>query len=337
MMAAYTKINNEEMDENEDFIDKIKIHLDGVLNEEHIETFCQIFDNNYGINHLIDDICEAFDQDDKHLTIYKVLNDKLNLTQIKRQQIYDILLHKYFMVDDLNVDNIINLSKTFIIQLKLDNIIDTKTFISIIRKNNLNGKALMELKNARKFADLFKTMNISAKHFSKIYMKFTKWKPKEYEKEIIEIPIYRPDNPDDEKKYNEFEILHCRNDEDKADKDPLPKYMYKSVFDRSEDGTLETLIDKAVLKVLRNGLWKKKRFVKKVYKDSEYYDAVTKMYNEIGGNEFFNQFIKKHLKRELAIWRIKSEYVQTISMDSEAQIFNIVQSNSFDDSDENHD
>eukprot|EP01084_Bolivina_argentea_P262701 444354_1 len=152
-MAAHTELISH--DEKYDIIDEICGHFRNILTKNQIEIFARIFENtNYNIDNFRDEICQAFEQDNtnKELEIYKILNNQLHLKRIKRQQIYDVVLHNYFNVINLNVDNIINLSQTFILQFKLDNIIDTKTFISIIRKNNLNGEALMNLKNAREFA-----------------------------------------------------------------------------------------------------------------------------------------------------------------------------------------
>eukprot|EP01084_Bolivina_argentea_P300140 517448_1 len=59
---------------------------------------------NYNENDLRDEICKGFNQNDENLTIYKILNDELNLESDKRQQIYDILLHEYFNVKDLSVN-----------------------------------------------------------------------------------------------------------------------------------------------------------------------------------------------------------------------------------------
>eukprot|EP01084_Bolivina_argentea_P056624 103582_1 len=150
-------MEEEKKHESKDRISEIKTfcQLRKLLNEQQIETFCQLFDQdtNYNVDTLRDEICQVFGQNDEsgNLTIYKMLTDQLCLLAPARQRIYDRLLREYFHVIDFTVDNMINLSKTFIIQLKMDDIVDIETFASIVRNNNLDGKKFMSLKNSREY------------------------------------------------------------------------------------------------------------------------------------------------------------------------------------------
>eukprot|EP01084_Bolivina_argentea_P175272 303563_1 len=89
--------------------DRLAEHLADTLDKEHINKLILLFNKKqYYENDLRDELCEAFGQEDQHLIIYKILFDELDLGRDKRQQIYDVLIHKYFEVAHLTVDNMIN-------------------------------------------------------------------------------------------------------------------------------------------------------------------------------------------------------------------------------------
>eukprot|EP01084_Bolivina_argentea_P065143 118759_1 len=174
---AYQSLKETELTETPAF-DKC---LATAISKKQIETFCQILhDINYTDDNLRDDTCKTYHQDDQNMTTYVILKNQLGLASNKRQQIYDLLLHNYFTVADLTVENIINITKTLIKQLKLNEIIDTNVFITIVRDNKLDGEQFNSLKNSRAFSNLFKAMKVPAKHYSKIFMHFKRWKSKDY-------------------------------------------------------------------------------------------------------------------------------------------------------------
>eukprot|EP01084_Bolivina_argentea_P024998 46522_1 len=125
-----------------------------------------------------DEICKSINKNDQKSTLYEILYGSLHFGRRKRQEIYDILLHEYFKLVDLNVDNIIILSRIFMCQLKLENEIDAKAFISIVRKKQLDGEALTKL-DTTNFVLLF-APDISYESYNgleKIYIKFKTWRP----------------------------------------------------------------------------------------------------------------------------------------------------------------
>ena len=218
---------------------------------------------NYNEGQLRNEICKGFLQNDEGLIIHEILFEELSLGYKLRQAIYDIALHEYFELNELNVENMMNISQTIIKQLKLDDIIDTYVFKDIIRRNRLNGNRFMKLQNSRQFANYFKSMNVNSSKFGKIFVQLKRnWKPRDYSKmkvkqiKLIEFMSDEDDDDDDddsddqsddidieeERKYgsdsdmdedeDEDKIKHCREDNtlmQHNEKDPLPRYLYKSV------------------------------------------------------------------------------------------------------------
>eukprot|EP01084_Bolivina_argentea_P253568 425990_1 len=144
----------------------------------------QLFkDYNYDKDKLRDDVCKAFENDDHSLVINKILHYELNLSKTQRQQIYEVLLYKYFnyyQYNPLEVENVVDLSKTFIRQLKYDKIVDINEYISIVCNNRISGRYFRYNRHstpAAEFAKLFKTMNAPTKCFTNIYKRFAKCQP----------------------------------------------------------------------------------------------------------------------------------------------------------------
>eukprot|EP01084_Bolivina_argentea_P306931 530461_1 len=66
--------------------DHITEHLADTLDKQHINKLILLFKKKqYSENDLRDGLCEALGQEDKHLIIYKILFDELDLGRDKRQ------------------------------------------------------------------------------------------------------------------------------------------------------------------------------------------------------------------------------------------------------------
>eukprot|EP01084_Bolivina_argentea_P204390 349054_1 len=90
---------------------------------QNVVRLCQLFKKEkYSESNLRDELCKIYNQNDTNSIICGILMNELNLKNEKqRQQIYDILIHEYFNVKDLTINNIIDISKTFIKELNLKN------------------------------------------------------------------------------------------------------------------------------------------------------------------------------------------------------------------------
>lgn len=242
---------------------EINIQQDGDIDDS--EPLNRLFDKyKYTETQLRNEICQAYEQNDDELQliIYKILFKDANLGYKSRQAVYDIILHEYFELIDLNVNNIINITTTIIEQLKLDHIIDIYMFCEIIRKNKLKGAKINDLlhNSSSSFFDKFKALNVSSSALGKLFHTLTNWKPKDHwlvvkkmqmaqRYDIIEEVKYDDEHEQDsddsddhqikENKDNDdqdqdddngnYQIKHCRNDEKDNSRDPLPKYIRKSV------------------------------------------------------------------------------------------------------------
>ena len=98
-------------------------------------------------------------------------------------------------------------------------------------------------------------------------------------------------------------------DEYTANKESFPEFINIALFGRSDDEYLEMLIDKALQKVCYSAkfekLWNDPKFVKSIYNDDEFPDAVQNVYESINHDddkddlEFIGDFVSNEFKRQI--------------------------------------
>eukprot|EP01084_Bolivina_argentea_P020044 37314_1 len=231
---------------------------------------------------LITELCNAFNNH-KDYQMPGVLTDILITTlqfeeSNKRQQFYDLLLHKYCQKYQLNNNNLVTL---LVNTMKADgdwDINDIKHIEQIAKGDRkLNGKIFIkgqkEFKSSTEFAKIFEKMDNFTEHNLKkklvhLYVRINRWESKEYEPyQQPELEMLKNDMFDDF-----YEIDLIRNHYTHGD--DLPKYIRKCIWYQSFDDKAESLIDNAVLKVLNLGVWKDDTFINKIYNDYQFYDAI---------------------------------------------------------------
>eukprot|EP01084_Bolivina_argentea_P281072 480848_1 len=125
-------------------------------------------------------------------------------------------------------------------------------------------------------------------------------------------------------------------------KDLYPSYIYKSIWDKSEDENLEILIDDCVRKVQKQFFWDDLLSIEQLYEDGAnlsendeqretYYDFVKKVYLEAGGNRFFDKFVAKRYKREIRVWKYMIESQKVLKTDEQiAEAIKLIDFKEFD-------
>ena len=197
-----------------------------LLNEK---GFVMLNESEYDKSKLIDDVCDGW-CDDAHDTEAdeKKKNDKkdkknsskkprkseinelsqrmrknMNYSALQMKRIYDIIIHKFIKVFDLNVLQFLKVSKKVIKHLKYENVyIDSKEFEKRTLKNHVYGK---------KFILKYKELYPKIKNIHKLFYHYcTDWN----------VPtIYT------EKRRKKHTIKRFNN----YAKEALPKYLYKNV------------------------------------------------------------------------------------------------------------
>eukprot|EP01084_Bolivina_argentea_P032162 59498_1 len=115
-----------------------------------------------------------------------------------------------------------------------------------------------------------------------------------------------------------------RSEDNDYTKDPFPSYIFKSIWDKSDDENVEKLIDECCRKVEKQKIyWNTLKYIKMLYEDGTklndnddhktYYDFVKCVYKEAGGNVFFDEFVTKNYKREIQIWKHRMESQQQLT------------------------
>ena len=110
---------------------------------------------------------------------------------------------------------------------------------------------------------------------------------------------------------------------------------WAQIWHKSDDENLEILIDESIRKIEKMSFWSQSKFINMLYEDGTklqnnednqdktYYDFVTKIYEEAGGNKFFDDFIDNQYSREIKIWRHKMESQKELKAPQE--IFKVLQ------------
>ena len=101
--------------------------------------------------------------------------------------------------------------------------------------------------------------------------------------------------------------VQIEEDEYTSHQEPFPEFINVALFGMSDDEFLERLIDKAISKLCFSRqfekLWNDKKFVKQIYSDTGFPDAVNKIYNKINtdndGLEFIGEFVSEQFKRQI--------------------------------------
>eukprot|EP01084_Bolivina_argentea_P304693 526297_1 len=236
----------------------------------------------YERDKLITELCNAYNnkQDDKiHSVLTNILIKTLGFKdEEKRQQFYDLLLHKYCRKYQLNNNNLVTL---FVNKMKISNEWndnDIKQIEEIARNyKTLNGRIFInkpqkqpEFKTSTQFAKIFQKMdsfkeNKLRKKLVRLYVNVNKWEAQEYKAPEPERPKNDQFEIDDE-----YQIDLIRTHE--TDNEDLPKYIHKSIWYQSWDEKIESLIDNAVLKVLNlPTFWQDEKFINKIYNDYQFY------------------------------------------------------------------
>eukprot|EP01084_Bolivina_argentea_P306830 530273_1 len=118
-----------------------------------------------------------------------------------------------------------------------------------------------------------------------------------------------PSCPEQKKQSDPYKIPYLKS---RNNSDPYPSYIYKSIWQKSDDHNLEVLMDEIVKKISKSSRWKNKKWINALYNDGlndmtelnlapgkTYLNFVEKIYTVIGGKTFFDEFIEKRYKREI--------------------------------------
>lgn len=95
----------------------------------------------------------------------------------------------------------------------------------------------------------------------------------------------------------ESSMLEAEREKDlyASNREPFPLFINVALFARSDDKHLELLIDKAMIKVVYglDTLWQDRQFVKKIYDDATFANAVEEVYREVNaGLDFISKFVQ---------------------------------------------
>eukprot|EP01084_Bolivina_argentea_P145994 255763_1 len=118
----------------------------------------------------------------------------------------------------------------------------------------------------------------------------------------------------------------------------LPEYIYKAIYSVSEDDKLERLIDCAVRIILSLDCWEKPEFIRKIYSDQHYVNAIDQIFTEIGKDAFFNNFVENELGNQISRFESEIELELRDPLLSDDQVFEAIQFADFEafDQDENN-
>ena len=235
------------------------------IRSDKIKRIAANLTKEYGKTQLIDDLCIGYCDgvDNEACKLSKSLAGLIHYSSSEINRVYDIILHRYIQIEELNQNNFIKLCCEYIKQLKSYHVyISCASFQSIAEEKKMNGKKFGYI--AKEFKSM-KCGKAIGKMFEYIKKKWNK-------------------DDDDDDGYDEFfnhKIFHAS-----AEEHLLPD-IHESIFKESDDETFEILVDYAVRKVMGCPLWKHPDFVKQVYDDKAYYDAVRNIYDEFDGYQFF--------------------------------------------------
>eukprot|EP01084_Bolivina_argentea_P022070 40994_1 len=96
-----------------------------------------------------------------------------------------------------------------------------------------------------------------------------------------------------------------------------PSYIHKAIWNQSDDERLESLIDESVRKVQQFDIWMSVDWINKLYDEKTYDQFVENVYDIVGGDNFFNEYIKTHYRREIAMWKqIEQNDIDLVEEDS---------------------
>ena len=93
----------------------------------------------------------------------------MNYSKQIRTKFYDILLHKYLDLENLNVGEIIKILKRTIHKIDHDKTIDLNEFESIAKLHSLNGRDLASIRNGETFAHIFSSINCDSSIWERVY------------------------------------------------------------------------------------------------------------------------------------------------------------------------
>ena len=84
------------------------------------------------------------------------------------------------------------------------------------------------------------------------------------------------------------------------------------------------MIDETIRKIEKQFYWNKEEYITQLYEDGinlekkgSFYDFVKIIYHEAGGNRFFDKFVSKHYKRDIAVWRHTVESQKVLKTDKQ--------------------
>eukprot|EP01083_Nonionella_stella_P101721 288631_1 len=240
----------------------------------------------------------------------------------------------YFTTNNINGQHMMTVSrKTFVASLS--------TFVG---DKKLKGKAGAIYKALTEY-DPLKEKQESVKRLSNDPAILSRVKGVEEEqKEDVITPIRKgPAHPNVLKRMRSFHCAHkIPETVTQNTQDPYPSYIYKSIWQKSEDENLEMLVDACIRKIETLSVWQNAQYIEELYddglfrisdddeglfdmtdikgnldSDKTYFHFVWRVYKEAGGNTFFDDFIKRHYKREIQQWRHYTESRRVLKTNEE--------------------
>eukprot|EP01084_Bolivina_argentea_P121745 215750_1 len=323
------------MDNKELFISYFEQNkVDG---DTFMETSCKAFG---------EDICQYFNNNELNepsMQIWTLITN-FNLNGIKWKDIEDEQIIPLSLdacsVDDLvyllNYDIFNHINNTHINENK-------DVIISYFKTNNINGSQLIEIKRkpfAQELTAFGNDKKLTASGL-KIYKAFMEYNFNQKNEDLKEEEEKFTENEQfDDNKY--FAIDKSEDEKDDLPQhiiprlpsttisNSLPTYIYKSIWDQSDDENLEILVDECLRSVSSQECWNNSDDIKALYRDAinrfsgqTYHHFVRKVYDEAGGCTFFDNFIENHYDREIKIWKYYTG--QTTKLFSKDQIFEAIQ------------
>ena len=128
-------------------------------------------DQLYGKSSLIDDILDAVtDPNNDDLALSRILEGVFHFnSEQKKLSFYNIILHKFINVEELNIDNFSKILKLITIDIEIEKLYE------IGRKKKLNGAMFLKL-SSDEFAKCFESIKeCDEKKWRAIYGKIEKW------------------------------------------------------------------------------------------------------------------------------------------------------------------
>eukprot|EP01083_Nonionella_stella_P180884 646314_1 len=119
---------------------------------------------------------------------------------------------------------------------------------------------------------------------------------------------------EEERKYEDDTASYAHDEQAHAALEQMPTYIHRAIWSRSDDETLEQLMDLAVTCVCNNNLWNDADFIRKLYDAKGFEQNV----NGIFGTNltFFDDFIQTTFKREIALEGLREERPNLTNSDS---------------------